>query len=99
MGRINEHMSYARTRYRTLKAKFSVPFRRGVPDTDTVAPGVEMATQQNAVQTRRAEQDKQESRVRKASSKLGITVPPTAARRPETAPALERLSQLLSEED
>ena len=71
MGRIGDHMSYARTRYRTLKAKFSVPFRRGVPDNNTVTLGVEIATQQNAVQVRREVQQKQQGRVRKSARAMG----------------------------
>ncbi len=71
MERINAHMSYGRTRYRTLKAKFSVPFRRTIADHGTVTLGVEIATQQNAVQSRRIEKDKQQTRVRKSARALG----------------------------
>lgn len=72
MERINAHMSYGRTRYRTLKAKFSVPFRRTIADHGTVNLGVEIAIQQNAVQTRRVEKDQQQTRVRKIARDNGI---------------------------
>lgn len=72
MERINAHMSYGRTRYRTLKAKFSVPFRRAIADHNTVNLGVEIATQQNAVQSRQAEKAKSQTRVRKIARANGI---------------------------
>ena len=37
--------------------------------------------------------------VRALSGKLKMTLSPTAARRPETVPALERLTELLNEEE
>lgn len=75
MERINAHMSYGRTRYRTLKAKFSVPFRSLIVDAGsrrTAKLGVEIATQQAAVQTRRVEKDQQQTRVRKIARANGI---------------------------
>jgi hypothetical protein len=96
MERINAHMSYARTRYRTLKAKFSVPFRRPVADADTVNLGVEIATQQNAVQVRRAEQVKEQKRARKTFTKLGMNEPRLV--RPGQIEAADRLHELLNEE-
>jgi len=71
MERINAHMSYGRTRYRTLKAKFSVPFRRTIADNGTMYLGAEIATQQIAAQSRRVEKDKQQVRVRRSARALG----------------------------
>ncbi|TAL05341.1 MAG: hypothetical protein EPO07_03660, partial [Verrucomicrobia bacterium] len=70
--RINAHMSYGRVRYRTLKAKFSVPFRRAMPDAATVNLGVEIATQQNKVEARRADDQKRQTRVSKRARDFGI---------------------------
>lgn len=97
MERINAHMSYGRTRYRTLKAKYSVPFRRVVPDADTVNLGVEIATQQNAVQTRIVADQKKQVRARKTFGRLGMNAPREI--RPGQVEAAERLNQLLSEEN
>lgn len=74
-GRISAHMGYGRTRYRMLKAKFSVPFRRALPDSDTVNLGVEIATQQNAVQTRHTEEKQKQTRLRRHANALGVAVP------------------------
>lgn len=73
--RINAHMSYARVRYRTLKARFSVPFRRAIADTKTVMLGVEIAEQQNQVEARRADEQKRTRRVNKLAGTLGASVP------------------------
>jgi len=97
MERINAHMSYARTRYRTLKAKFSVPFRRAAPDANTVNLGVEIAMQQNATQARIATEQKQQVKARKTFSRLGMNAPREI--RPGQMEAAERLSQLLNEEE
>lgn len=97
MERANAHLSYARTRYRTLKAKFSVPFRRTVADADAVNLGVEIAVQQNAAKERIATEQKQQVRARKTFKQLGMNAPREI--RPGQVEAAERLSQLLKEED
>lgn len=71
-GRINAHMSYARVRYRTLKARFSVPFRRTFADNKTVMLGVEISEQQNKIEARRADDQKRQTRVSKHARDLGI---------------------------
>jgi hypothetical protein len=70
--RINEHMSYARVRYRTLKARFSVPFRRTFADNKTVMLGVEISEQQNKIEARRADDQKRQTRVSKRARDFGI---------------------------
>lgn len=98
MARVNAHNSYAKTRYRILRAKFSTPFRRTIADSDTVRLGAEIATQRSEIETRQKSETKQLARTRKTARDLGLIISPTAARRPETAPALERLNELLNED-
>ena len=97
MERANSHLSYARTRYRTLKAKFSVPFRGTVADADVVNLGVEITTQQNAAKERIVTEQKQQVRARKTFGRLGMNAPREI--RPGQMEAAERLNQLLSEEE
>jgi len=97
MERINAHMSYGRTRYRTLKAKYSVPFRRTIADADTVNLGVEIATQQQATQERVAAEQKKQVRARKTFSRLGMNAPREI--RPGQMEAAERLNELLNDEE
>jgi hypothetical protein len=98
MAKINAHNSYAKTRYRILQAKLSTPFRRTIADHATVILGTEMAIQRNQIETRQQAENKQLARTRKTARELGMNISPNAARRPETAPALERLNELLNED-
>lgn len=97
MERINAHMKFARVRYRTLKARFSVPFRRTIADAQTVQLGVEIAQQQNKVEARRADDQKKQTRARKTYTRLGMNTPREI--RPGQIEAAERLNQLLNEEE
>jgi hypothetical protein len=99
MARADSHNAYARTRYRILKARYSVPFRATVADMETVSLGREIAAQQTALTARREQEAKHQTKTRTAARNLNITLSPTAARRPETAPALERLNELLNDEE
>jgi hypothetical protein len=97
MGKINAHLSYARTRYRILKARVTVPFRRTFADTNTVLLGVEMAEQQNKAIASRDEQQKLQTKARKVLDGIGMT---TAGRpvRPDQVESAQRLAELLNEE-
>jgi hypothetical protein len=97
--RIAAHMSYARVRYRMLKAKYATPFRQAVVDRATAELGEQIAAGQSWLQTEHGQEEKRLSKARALSGKLKMTLSPTAARRPETVPALERLTELLNEEE
>jgi hypothetical protein len=99
MERINAHMSFARTRYRTLKAKFSVPFRRTIADHGTVSLGVEIAAQQTAVQARRVEKDQQQTRVRKIARANGIARPELLDDSEQTARSVSLADEARRERD
>ena len=99
MERANAHLSYARTRYRVLKARFSTPFRRTIADTKTVSLGVEMAQQQNRVTAARTEQQQQQTKARKAFNRVGMNIPANRPLRPGQADAADRLAELLAEEE
>jgi hypothetical protein len=98
MGKINAHLSYARTRYRILKARFSVPFRRTIADTNTVLLGVEMSQQQNRTLAARDEQQKLQTKARKVLSGIGMT---TNGRplRPDQVDSAARIAELLEDEE
>jgi hypothetical protein len=97
MGRVNDHLSYARTRYRILKARFAVPFRRTVADANTVLLGVEMAQQQNKTLAARSEDQKLQTKARKVFGQIGMNTPSRI--RPGQVKSAERLAQLLNEEE
>ena len=99
MARANSHLSYARTRYRILKARNAAPFRRNIADAQTVLLGTEMAGQQNKILEKRSEEQKQQSRVRQAARELQVTLPASVARRPQQAQNLKRLNELLKPEE
>jgi hypothetical protein len=98
-ARIAAHQSYARVRYRTLKAKHATPFRRAIVDVATAELGEQIAAGQSRMQAEQGKEEKRLAKVRTLSRNLKMTLSPTAARRPETAPALERLNELLNEEE
>ncbi|MFO1487838.1 MAG: hypothetical protein U1F65_05110 [Verrucomicrobiota bacterium] len=98
-ARVASHNEYARTRYRILKTRHAVQFRPVVADAETASLGRQIATQ-TAEQTERIKKEaRQVSAARKASQRLGITLSPTAARRPESVKALTELNQLLNEDE
>jgi hypothetical protein len=99
MERIAAHQSYARVRYRMLKAKYATPFRHAIVDRATAALGEQIQTQQAELQAVRGQEDRRQATVRTLSRNLKMTLSPAAARRPETAPALRRLNELLEKEE
>jgi hypothetical protein len=99
MERIAAHQSYAKTRYRVLKAKCALPFRQAIVDRVTAELGQQMETKTVQLQIEKGQEVKRQARARSISRNLKMTLSPTAARRPETVPALERLSELLNEEE
>jgi hypothetical protein len=99
MERIAAHQSYARVRYRMLKSKYATPFRRVVMDEATAELGTQIEAGQAQLAAARNQDQRQQGKVRKLSRGLNMRVPELAARRPETAPALERLQELLKEDE
>lgn len=99
MGRANEHLSYARTRYRILKARFSAPFRPMFGDATAVRLGTEMEQQEKRATAARSEQQQQQTKARKAFNRVGMNVPADRPLRPGQADAADRLAELLAEEE
>jgi hypothetical protein len=99
MERIAAHQAYARVRYRMLQAKHATPFRRALVDRATAELGEQIEAGQSRLQAEQGKEEKRIAKVRTLSRSLKMTLSPTAARRPETAPALERLNELLNEEE
>jgi hypothetical protein len=97
--RIAAHMSYARVRYRMLKAKHATPFRHTVVDRATAELGEKIKAGQSRVQAERGKEEKQLAKVRTLSRDLNMILTPTAERRTEAGPAMERLKELLNEEE
>jgi chaperonin cofactor prefoldin len=97
LARIEAHQSYARVRYRMLKSKFAMPFRRVIADAATAELGTRMEAERSRVAAARSQEQRQQGKVRKLSRGLNMAVSDRAARRPETAPALERLTELMNE--
>jgi hypothetical protein len=97
LARIEAHQSYARVRYRMLKSKFATPFRRVIADAATVELGTRINAEQTRVAAARSQEQRQQGKLRKLSRGLNMAISDRAARRPETAPALERLTELMNE--
>jgi hypothetical protein len=68
-------------------------------DGTTAELGLQIAAGQSRLQAEHGKEEKRMAKVRTLSRNLKMTLSPTAARRPETAPALERLNELLNEEE
>ena len=99
MERIAAHQSYARVRYRMLRAKYATPFRRAIVDRATAELGEQFQTRQAELEAARGQEEKRQATARTLSRNLKMTLSPAAARRPETVPALRRLNELLNKED
>ncbi|HOC57903.1 MAG TPA: hypothetical protein PKI20_19950 [Verrucomicrobiota bacterium] len=98
-GRIAAHQSYARVRYRMLRTKYATPFRRAVVDGATADLGRQIEAQQAQTRAEQGQEARRQTKLSSLSRNLNMTLSPAAARRPETLPAVERLSQLLKEEE
>lgn len=94
-SRIEAHMSYAKTRYRTLKSKYAVAVRSPVVDGATAELGREIAAGADRIKSERAQQTHEQTKARKAYSRLGMTPPTDSARRPGQIEAVERLAVLM----
>ena len=99
MERIAAHQSYARVRYRMLRAKYAMPFRHAIVDRATAALGEQIQTRQAELEAVRGQEDRRQATARSLSRNLNMTLSAAAARRPETIPALRRLNELLSKEE
>ena len=99
MERIAAHQSYGRVRYRMLKTKHATPFRHSIVDRATAELGEQIETGQSRLQAEHGQEEKRQAKARKLGRGLKMTLSPTAARRPETVGALERLNELINEEE
>ena len=86
-------------RYRTLKAKYATPFRKAVVDQPTAELGQTMLMQRQRIEDASSQAAKRLTKVRTLGRSLNMIISPAAARRPETAPALKRLNELLNEDE
>jgi hypothetical protein len=93
--RVEDHMRYARTRYRTIKAKYDQKFRPNILNRDTVDLGREIETGRAAVAVEQGEKEHLRSRARKAYGAMGL---PNANPRIEQIEAQEKLRKLWQEE-
>jgi hypothetical protein len=93
MMRIEAHLSYARVRYRTLRAKFATPFRRVIVDAQTAQLGNEIQAHQAALEIERRQAKQRQVRARKVYGQLNLTAPADAP--PDRIEAAERLGKLL----
>lgn len=78
LGRIEEHMGYATTRYRILKPRFALPFRANVVSPRVEQLGAAIAEKTEAIATERREAATVHRRVRSQAEKLGIPAPSAA---------------------
>jgi len=98
MARIGEHQAYAKARYRVLKALRPIPFRTTIADAETVQLGAQMGEQRAALASAQGEQTRRQAKARNLTSQIGMAISPARPLRPETVPALERLSELLADD-
>ena len=61
--------------------------------------GEQIEAGQSRLQAEHGQEEKRQARTRKLSRSLKMTLSPTAARRPETVGALERLSELMNQKE
>jgi hypothetical protein len=94
-SKIAAHQSYARIRYRTLRAKHTAPFRHPIVDSATAELGREMAAATERIRFEQSQDARQETKARKAYVRLGMTPPPGVARRAGQMEAVERLAVLM----
>ncbi|HZV35040.1 MAG TPA: hypothetical protein VFB72_10750, partial [Verrucomicrobiae bacterium] len=99
MERINAHQSFARARYRVLKATYAQQFRPMIADRDATELGAHIDTQRTALETAQRQTRQLENKGRNAARKIGMALPAKAARRPESVEALEELTQLLDQKE
>ncbi len=98
-ARIAAHQSYARVRYRMLRTKYATPFRRAIVDGSTADLGRQIESQEAQARAEQGQEARRQTKLRSLSRNLKMTLSPAAARRPETLPAVERLSELLKDEE
>jgi hypothetical protein len=99
-ARIAAHQSYARVRYRTLKAKYATPFRRAMVDVATAALGEQIAAGEAELKTERRQEKDRQVRLRALrNSDIGDIADFLPANSPERLAAAEQLASLLKEDD
>jgi hypothetical protein len=96
MARIEAHQSYARVRYRMLKSKFATPFRRVIADAATAELGARIEAEQSRVSAERSSQQRQQTKARKISSRLGMIVGGGRPLRPDQVEDGEWLNSFLN---
>jgi len=95
--RVADHMSYARTRYRVLKAKYDQDFRPLVVDRHTVELGQQIEGGRAEATARIKQKRDLQTRARKVYGGLGLDIPNAGDARPEQIEAAQRLANLLNE--
>jgi hypothetical protein len=98
LARNETHQQYAKTRYRVLKSKFAIPFRRNFVSSEVAELGRTIETQTVAVKEQVKIESSRLSKARKVYRDLGAPIPQNI-QRAGTLENAERLQQLLNEPD
>lgn len=99
LAQIGDFQGYTKARYRILKAIRPITFRPMIADREAVELGAQIGQQRAAIETEQREQQQAETKGRTLSRKLKMAIPQDKLRRAETAPALQRLTELLASDD
>jgi hypothetical protein len=92
LARVEDHMGFAKTKYRILKAKHDQEFRINIVSPQTVELGQQIEAQRGAVKTRQQRQAK----AQRVYGQRGAVAP--AGARPEQIEAMEELNRLFQKE-
>ena len=98
LDRIGQHQSYAKARYRVLKARYAGPVRRMIGGTRNHRAWRADRTRPCGVADSPAHARTLRIRARAIYSRMNMTPPDGVLRRPESAMAAEKLQTLLAEE-
>jgi len=96
---IEQHMGYARTRYRTLKAKYDQRFRQNLVSRNMVELGRQIESGRAAALALQTEKKSLQTKAARAYQAAGIPMPNVAKIRPEQIEGAERLGKILAEGD
>jgi hypothetical protein len=98
INRIEDHMAYAKARYRAIKPSVPHLFRQNLVDVGTVELGRQMAAKNETVQREQKQTLARVIKARKISGEVGLPVTESTLRRPESVEAMARLNELLSDD-
>ena len=96
-SQIAAHLAHAKTHYCTLKAKFAPKFRQNIVAAATVELGNAFNAEIGKAETKARETRGRFDRTHRAARALNLTPSQAALQRPEAAPALEGLPDILKE--